>query len=44
MFGCSEDKEEAVTLMRNQTLWNRAVMVEQVELESIRKVVERWPS
>jgi len=36
--------KEAVTSMLDRALWDRAVMVEQVELESIQEVVSRWPS
>jgi hypothetical protein len=35
--------EEAVTAMLNRNLWDRAVMVEQEELASIQRIIERWP-
>jgi hypothetical protein len=35
--------EEAVTAMQDRKLWDRAVTVEQAELASIQRIVERWP-
>jgi hypothetical protein len=35
--------EEAVVAMRDEELWDRAVMVEKAELASIQEIVERWP-
>lgn len=36
--------EEAVTAMQDRKLWERAVMIEEAELLSIRQIVERWPT
>jgi hypothetical protein len=35
--------EQAVTAMLDRELWDRAVIVEQAELASIQKIMERWP-
>jgi hypothetical protein len=35
--------EEAITAMLDRDLWDRAVIVEEAELASIRQIVERWP-
>jgi hypothetical protein len=35
--------EEAVQSMMDRELWDRAMMIEEAELKSIREIVDRWP-